>query len=429
MPETRTFYIFTLGCKINQYESQVLREAWQGQGLQEVQDPALAGNILVNSCAVTDRALQDLRKEVRRLHRLSPGAEIVLTGCAASGFFPELQDLPGVSRIVPQREKHLLDFRAAGHGSRGGDGPCSLQGITDFPRARPVLKVQDGCSSKCTYCIVPLARGDSRSRPWQEILQEALDLAGAGFKELVISGINLAQFRFPGGGGFWELVQGLDQELGSRLQDPPRLRLSSLDPGLLGPKALDTLGSSSLVCPHLHLSLQSASPRVLQNMGRQGYQARQVQEFLSSLKRIWPVYALGADVLLGFPGEKEQDFQQTLEFCRAQPLSYAHVFSYSPRPGTRAAGFQEQVSPREKKRRSHELRSLMQGKRLEFLQRLCSLAGLELVLEQTAPALGLCEYYVTCLLQGEREPEHLQARDRIQVQPREVQEEGVLVSL
>ncbi|MFW6177193.1 MAG: MiaB/RimO family radical SAM methylthiotransferase [Desulfohalobiaceae bacterium] len=423
MPETRTFYISTLGCKINQYESQVLREAWQGQGLQEVQDPALAGDILVNSCAVTDRALQDLRKEVRRLHRLSPGAAIVLTGCAASGFFPELQDLPGVSRIVPQKKKQLLDQRAAGHMPGGNNSPGFLGGITDFPRARPVLKVQDGCSSSCTYCIVPKARGGSRSRSWQDILQEALILAGAGFQELVISGINLAQFRLPGAGGFWELVRVLDQELGSRLDTPPRLRLSSLDPGLLGQRALDVLGSCRLICPHLHLSLQSASPKVLQNMGRIGYQARQVQEFLSSLRSVWPMYALGADLLLGFPGETEQDFLQTYEFCRTQSLSYAHVFTYSPRPGTKAAHFPDQVDQGQKKRRSQQLRTLMQAQRREFLGRLCSQPRLEVVLEQTSPALGLCEYYVTCLLQ--QEPDNLQARDRVFVQPVEVREGGV----
>ncbi|MGM0423457.1 MAG: MiaB/RimO family radical SAM methylthiotransferase [Thermodesulfobacteriota bacterium] len=425
MPEAGTFYVFTLGCKINQYESQALRESWQSQGLHEVQDPAGAQKILVNSCAVTDRAVQELRQAVRRLHRSSPRAEILLTGCAAFDFFPELQDLPGVIRVVPPREKHVLDPRSK---LEAGETKafCSLRGIRDFPRSRPVLKVQDGCSSKCTYCIVPLARGGSRSRPWQEILQEALALARAGFQELVLSGINLAQFRFPGGGGFWELVHRLDQELVRRLDRPPRLRLSSLDPGLLGDNALQVLDSCRLVCPHLHLSLQSASPKVLQNMGRWGYQAGQVQDFLSSLRNVWPVYALGADFLLGFPGEKEEDFLQTYEFCGTQPLSYAHVFTYSPRPGTQAAQFSDQVAQREKKRRSQEIRRLMQAKRQDFWQGISSLSRLEVVLEQNSPALGLCEYYVTCLLQ--EEPQDLEARDRILVQPVEVQEQGLLVS-
>jgi tRNA A37 methylthiotransferase MiaB len=273
-----------------------------------------------------------------------------------------------------------------------------------------------------------LARGRSRSRPWQEILQEALSLAEAGFQELVLSGINLAQFRFPGGAGFWELVHRLDQELVRSLQRPPRLRLSSLDPTLLGERALEILESCRLVCPHLHLSLQSASPRVLQKMGRRGYQAEQVQDFLFRLKGVWPVYALGADILLGFPGETEQDFEQTLEFCRSMPLSYAHVFTYSPRPGTQAAQFSEQVAQREKKRRSQELRRLMQAKRREFLKGLSNLSRLEVVLEQASPALGLCEYYLACLLQ-EQEPHCLQAKDRIQVQPVEVQEQGLLVSI
>lgn len=429
MPEVEKFYIFTLGCKINQYESQVLLEAWQRQGFKATDQPEQAEHILINSCAVTERAVQDLRRAVRRLNRASPGARIVLTGCAASGGCSDLGSLPGVSQIIPQQEKQRLMFF---QDSPAGPGPqarefCSLQGIADFPRARPVLKVQDGCSSNCSYCIVPITRGKSRSRPPGQILQEANDLVQAGFQELVLSGINLAQFRFAGKGGFWELLHWLDGQLFSRWGDRLRLRLSSLDPALLGPKALRVLDSCRLVCPHLHLSLQSASPRILQNMGRNNYSILQIQDFLASLVQVWPLYALGADILLGFPGETQEDFKRTMQFCQEQPLSYAHVFTYSPRPGTRAAKFPEQVPSKLKKMRSQELRLGLEAKKEVFWHVLSAKDKLEVVLEQTDPALGLCEYYVPCML---RDPHPLLAqKQKLWVKPVGYNANGILVSM
>ncbi len=429
MAEAEKFYIQTLGCKINQYESQVLREAWQSMGLQETDQPELAAHILINSCAVTERAVQDLRRTARRLYRTSPEARIVVTGCAAAGL--SLEDLSWIDKAVPQLEKaNLLNSRS--HTKTGTEQQKKfhpLQGITDFPRARPVLKVQDGCSSQCTYCIVPLTRGRSKSRSQDDILKEAHNLADAGFQELVLSGINLAQFKFehPWSGGFWDLVSWLDQTLSASRKNPPRLRLSSLDPGILDSQALEVLAASSLICPHLHLSLQSASPKILQAMGRKNCSMAHIQDFLNALTRIWPVFGLGADILLGFPGERQQDFEETLQFCSQQLFSYTHVFVYSPRPGTKAVQFSEQVPEKEKKRRSQIFRSRMEAQKRAFWERLSCKDNLEVVLEQTRPALGLCEYYVPCILKDK--PQGLGAKDRVRVEPTGWDAQGIQVKV
>jgi MiaB/RimO family radical SAM methylthiotransferase len=407
------FHIFTLGCKINQYESQALREAWIRAGWLEASGPGEAEAILINTCAVTERAVQDVRKAARRLHRENPSARIVITGCAAQRFPRELAQLEGVGSVVPQSRKTELVTGPPDPGLTGGSEELSPAppgrkypdlAITDFPRARPVLKVQDGCSQACTYCIVPLTRGPARSREPEEVLQEADRLARAGFRELVLSGINLGQY----GRGlercmdFWDLLGELDGYLAHRHGRRTRLRLSSLDPGLLTEKGLRALAGSSLVCPHLHLSLQSASPSVLRAMGRSHYHPEGIEEFLRRLRRIWPVFGLGADILVGFPGETQEDFLETERFCRRQPLTYGHVFTYSARPGTNAAIMKPRVPGRLKKERSRILRGLLAGKRAAFMRELTGLPEVTVVLEQAEPPLGLCEYYVLCHLEGGR---------------------------
>ncbi len=411
----QNFYIFTLGCKINQYESQAIRESWLGHaGLAEAETPDQADIFLINSCAVTDRAIQDLRKAVRRFHRIRPKAEIMVTGCAAKIFEDQIRDLPGVSAVPYQaRKPELCRLGPEQWPSLSASRPSSAQQdlfprafpdlhISAYPRARPILKIQDGCSQGCTYCIVPLTRGPARSRQPREILHEARVLLQSGYKELVISGINLAQYRDRSKGGmdFWDLIQWLDKNLQKDYQDGSRMRLSSLDPGLLSDRGLAVLQEAGLICPHLHLSIQSASPAVLRSMGRSHYTPEGLSEFIHRLKAFWPAFGLGADFLLGFPGETESNFQETLDFCRRQPFSYAHIFSYSPRPQTRAAAYPNRVDEQEKKQRSSKLRALMAEKRSGFLHSLLNVREMDIVLEQTDPNLGLNEYYALCCVQG-----------------------------
>ncbi len=439
MPESYRFYIFTIGCKINQYETQALRESWLRKGYEETSEPQNAHIILMNSCAVTEKAVQDLRKLTRRFYRNNPQSRIIITGCAAEFFKEQLMSLPGVVALVSQKKKGYLNNLCLKHVFDNKDIELVKQDsyqksnyqdffISDFPRARAVLKVQDGCSQACTYCIVPMARGPSRSRDFKDISEEADRLVRSGFQELVLSGINLNQYGedLEQDIDFWDLLHWLDKELYKKWKNSVRIRLSSLDPALLRAKGLKVLENCYLLCPHLHLSVQSASTKILQKMGRNHYDTKFIFDFLEKLRGIWPIYALGVDILLGFPGEMEEDFEQTYNFCQDIPLSYAHVFTYSPRPATKAAKMSGQVPEPKKKQRSKSLRELAAAKKQSFLRQISKLDSLQVILEQTNPCLGLCEYYVLCYLQEEFA--NLRKKNKIEATPVKQKPGGLLVN-
>ena len=399
MSDKRTFAIRTLGCRINQYESQALREAWLARGWTEA-GLERAELVLINSCAVTGRAVQALRALVRQARRSNPGAEIVIAGCAAQVLAGELASLPGVRLVVGQAYKAGLAFYPELGPALPGSAFPPLS-ISRFERARPVLKIQDGCSHGCSFCIVPLSRGPSRSRPVADILAEVRRLLTAGHREIVLGGINLRHFGrdLPGRPDLWDLLGMLDAELAPEWTGQARLRLSSLDPGQLGPKALDALAASPLACPHLHLSLQSLAPEVLKAMNRGHYGPEDVEGFLRELAGAWPVFGLGADLLAGFPGEGERHFEETLNAVARLPLTYAHVFPYSRRPGTRAADMPGQVAEAEKTRRTRLLRELAERKQAEFAGRLTSMERLSVALELAGKGkgrAGVCVYYAEC---------------------------------
>jgi MiaB/RimO family radical SAM methylthiotransferase len=309
----------------------------------------------------------------------------------------ELKQLPGVVRVVAQADKaQLLD------GPEGNvivpDKPRFAPfSITGYGRARAVVKVQDGCSHFCTYCIVPLTRGRSVSRDPAEVEAEIARLLGAGFREFILSGINLRHFGrdLPGKPDFWDLVARLEKSFAPEWAGRARLRISSVEPGQLTDKALAVLGASRLVCPQLHLSLQSGDPDVLRAMGRGHYSPQSAVEFMERLKAHWPVMGLGADLITGFPGETETQFGHTLELCRALPLTYGHVFPYSERPGTRAVMLPGAVDVPVRKERAARLRKLVGRKKAAFLKRLLDLPHLD-VLVQDERGRGVSQYYAAC---------------------------------
>ncbi|MDR2727146.1 MAG: MiaB/RimO family radical SAM methylthiotransferase [Deltaproteobacteria bacterium] len=383
------FFLATFGCKVNQYESQALREAWHTLGGREADDPADAAGIVINTCAVTARAASDARQAVRSLHRQAPDARIVLTGCSASLAGPQLAALPGVAAVIAQSDKERLlagpPFACSSPDVLSPTAPSvpnpdwpALR-IASYRRSRPVLKVQDGCSHGCAYCVVPLTRGPARSRAPEDVLAEAKRLLAAGYRELVLSGVNLLQYRMPGTDrlDFWDLLARLDAALTPQWQGRARLRLSSIDPAQLGPKARDTLAAAHLVCPHVHISLQSGSPAVLRRMGRSHYDPGAIPDALRDLSAIWPVFGLGADVLVGFPGESRAECRETLDLLHALPLSYAHVFPYSRRPGTAAADLPDLPGP-EKRARAALARTVAAAKQRNFLQSLLNVPELRL---------------------------------------------------
>lgn len=416
--KTWTFHIVTFGCKVNQYESQALREAWLAQGGLEVETPAAADVALVNSCAVTARGERDARNALYRLHRAAPQGKRILTGCSACLAGTSLQDPTCLDVLVPPRAKSLLmqgpwPLLAAPHIPLSSvTTPFGEQGfrISAFRRARPVLKVQDGCSHRCTYCIVPLMRGPAISRPLPEILREAQGLLQAGHGEIMISGINLHQYgrdmRQPEQskeqGDFWDLLEKLDSYLAPRWAGKARLRISSLEPSQLTPRGLDTLAACRMVCPHAHLSLQHGSPAILRRMGRGHCRPQRLIEAVQNLRKIWPTMGLGADILMGFPGESDDDVQTTLHVVRALGLTYAHVFPYSARPGTPAARFAEQIPHKERLARAATVRHAVHAQQKAFWHSLLDIPELTVALDARraagSEAKGVDAHYVPCRL-------------------------------
>lgn len=442
------FHLITFGCKVNQYETQVILEYWIGLGHVPVNDASQADLILVHSCAVTAKAVAELRRAVASLHRSAPEAGIVITGCAAQTFGPELRGLPGVAGVVGTQDQGRLLEGPESVLQNATDEPFPspvpkagmLAGVSDFRRARAQVKVQDGCSHGCTYCIVPLARGPGRSREPREVIEEVRRLLVAGFREISLIGVNLRLYGrdLQPRCDFWDLVLSLDHAFAPTWGQRARLRLSSLDPAMLGGKALDVISGSSLLCPHLHLSLQSASPTTLEAMGRGHYPLKTIQDFCSRLQRQLGVYALGADLLTGFPGEEDAHFQETLEFCSTLPLTYAHVFPFSPRPGTPAAERENQVPEGIRRERARQLRDLAGTRQQAFLHALAGRDAVTMVVEATAPHRGKCEYYVPCqLVQLSGTPEgassgetsgktrHLAHRELVRVHPVGAKVEGL----
>lgn len=392
------FWLTTLGCKINQYESESIRQSWLEKGFEPAVDDGSANVVVVNSCAVTASALRDLRQTIRGINRRNSGAKIIVTGCAAQVFADELAELPGVTDVIPQERKAelLAGPEKSGKPARSGERVFAPFHIEDYNRSRAVVKVQDGCSHRCTYCIVPITRGPSISRGMEDILDEIRRLLEAGFREMVISGINLSHFGrdIEGRPDFWNLMERIEQEFGQEWKGSARLRISSLEPGQLHERALEVFENSSLICPQLHLSLQSGDAAVLKRMGRGHYKPQDVLGFLDRLKAIWPVFGLGADILTGFPGETEEEFLNTLNFCRKLPLSYAHVFPYSLRPDTAAAKMPSHLPAKIKKERAAKLREVVAEKKDEFLNRLISMDSLRVLVQDGVT--GVCEFYTTC---------------------------------
>ena len=488
----RCFYLATLGCKVNQYENQALREAWAAAGFTESPHPDRAGLIVIHTCAVTANAVADARAMTRRLHKEAPDAAIYLMGCAAEACPAELAALPGVVRVVQRRDKTafitqgpqgpdlsphnpaesdlaaplplLAPLAGAAHNDIarpaqgiGPDAPLFPRlSISRYHRARPVVKLQDGCSHGCTYCIVPLTRGRSVSRPPEDILAEMTRLHEAGFAELILSGINLRQYGrdFPKTApirDFWTLLAWLEECLYPRLYPnmasnmtpditpnitpamttAARWRLSSLEPGQLNAAALDVLSRSRLIAPHLHISLQSGSPDVLKRMGRGHYQPETLPDFLNALRRHWPVMGLGADILMGFPGESEAEFAHTHAFIASLPLTYAHVFPFSPRPGTAAATMPGHLPRELAEERAAAIRALTTAKKDAFLRFLLTRPEhkLRMLLESRATGLGVSEYYASCRLPEADIPADAQAGQIIAVRPTALDEGKLLVSL
>ncbi|MDZ7640466.1 MAG: tRNA (N(6)-L-threonylcarbamoyladenosine(37)-C(2))-methylthiotransferase MtaB [Desulfurivibrio sp.] len=368
--------VTTLGCKVNQYESAAfLSELAERQGVEIVPFDQAADVYVINTCAVTARAGAQSRQLIRRAARCRQ-ARLVVTGCYAQVAPQEVLELVGnpLCIVGNAHKERVAEIAAAGrscdlemyHGEMADcrqAAPLLVKAATD--RCRAVLKVQDGCSQGCSYCIVPRARGRSRSVPPAQVLQQAEIFAAAGHREAVLTGIHLGHYGrdlTPSG----SLLSLLEQLLARDL--PLRYRLSSLESTEVGGALLALLAADSRLRPHLHIPLQSGDDRILRAMNRPYGRA----DFAAVIERCaatLPEAAIGVDVMTGFPGEDEAAFQQTYDLLAALPVSYLHVFPYSQRAGTPAARFSEQVPGPVRDRRAARLRELGQRKKADFYQR------------------------------------------------------------
>jgi len=366
--------ITTLGCKINQYDSAVIQSRLEDKhsfvGFDEV-----AECYVINTCTVTDRADWEARQLVRRAKRRNPAAKVLVTGCYAQVNSQEVAEVPGVDFVIGlNRLDDLLRFVESV--PTGGEPRIA---VSDVKRERGVpvlgtralpghtrafLKIQEGCNYSCTYCIIPTARGLSRSVTPSEVMEQVRRLAGAGYKEIVLTGIHL-------GGYGQDLNPKIDlAALVERIADSgliSRLRLSSLDPREVPDRLLDLIAAAKTICPHLHICAQAGEDTILKQM-RRNYDTAYYRELLSKTRERLPEAALGSDIISGFPGESDEQFESSLAYFASLPLTYFHVFPYSQRRGTAASIFPHPVPIVSKKLRAQRMRQLGAEKKEQFCQ-------------------------------------------------------------
>lgn len=370
-------FIHNFGCRVNQAEAFDWSDHLAEAGISVDKDWRKSEVVVVNSCALTARAEADVRQFIRRLQRESPQAKVIITGCLAEKSPEEFKKYPNVALIVPNSDKNnLLEelFKLTGK---------KAEPVEKRPyRSRALIKVQDGCDSHCTFCIIPSLRGRSRSVAIEEVVHQVKKAVNQGYNEVVLAGIHLCAYGqdLSPRSSLLELLQTLVQIPGLKL-----LRLSSLDPRLLPAELLEFLVSEKKICPHFHLSLQHASVEVLKKMGRKSRPEEYLQ-ILEFLRNGRPEASLGADIIVGFPGEEEADYQFLREFLASSPLTYFHVFSFSPREGTPAAHWL-QVEEKIKKKRSEELRKLSREKNLAFKKKFLGQVLPAIVVKKTGPQI------------------------------------------
>jgi threonylcarbamoyladenosine tRNA methylthiotransferase MtaB len=387
-----TFFIQNFGCRATQADASAICHDLLSRGYRAVESDASADIVVLNTCTVTAAADAEARESIRRIHRQNPAARIVATGCYAQRAPEELAALPGVSWVVGNSHQHSIASLAAGSAdfvplsAVSGDAPASSRILREEmsahvpplasphhfddlrdnvfadARTRPTLKIQDGCNHRCAYCIIPVVRGRSRSMQPTTVLAEIHRLVETGAQEIVLSGIDLGSYGrdLTPRVSLQALVRRIIDET-----DLPSLRLSSIEPIDVIQDFIALVASEPRIAPHFHMPLQSGSDRILRAMHR-WYRAPHYARRVELIRETLPHAAIGADVIVGFPGETADDHAATMIFISALPLSYLHVFSFSPRPGTEATNLVGAVPAHAIHERARQLRALAQKKSREF---------------------------------------------------------------
>jgi threonylcarbamoyladenosine tRNA methylthiotransferase MtaB len=419
-----SFYVENFGCRATQADGASIERQFRERGLRRASAPAQAEIVVLNTCTVTAAADQDARAAIRRIHRQNPGCQIVVTGCYAQRAPDEIAAIPGVSQVIGNSHKHQLAEIAKsvaresterlsweGHGlSRAisREKPPALAAdllnfvpiktltsqdrssifVSDIfahtellaapvfdasnERTRPNLKVQDGCDNRCSFCVIPYVRGHSRSLPLARILEEVNALVSAGYREVVISGINLGRWGHDLGRNMWggrprpprfeDLIRAILDE--TNLE---KLRISSVEPMDWSDELIRLQAESPRIAKHAHVPMQSGSDAVLRRMHRK-YRPWHYREKIEKIHAVMPTAAIGADVMVGFPGETDTEFNETVQVIESLPFTYLHVFTYSARPGTPAAAMRDQVPVHQARKRNRILREIAAEKKLAFMR-------------------------------------------------------------
>ncbi|MDR9449310.1 MAG: tRNA (N(6)-L-threonylcarbamoyladenosine(37)-C(2))-methylthiotransferase MtaB [Psychroflexus sp.] len=373
----KTVAFYTLGCKLNFSETSTIARDFESKDFKRVEFSEAADIYVVNTCSVTDNADKKFKSVVNRALKKNPDAFVIAVGCYAQLQPEEIADIQGVDLVLGATEKfnvtqYLGDLVKS---EKGEVHSCEIQDADFYEsayaigdRTRAFLKVQDGCDYKCTYCTIPLARGISRSDALENVLQNAKDIADQDIKEIVLTGVNIGDYGKGEFGNkkhehtFLDLVKHLDAVDGIE-----RLRISSIEPNLLKDETIAFVASSRSFVPHFHIPLQSGSDRLLKKMRRR-YLTKLYTDRVFAIKEAMPQACIGVDVIVGFPGETEEDFLTTYNYLNELPISYLHVFTYSERPNTPAAEMADQVPMNIRKKRSKLLRGLSAKKRRAFYE-------------------------------------------------------------
>jgi threonylcarbamoyladenosine tRNA methylthiotransferase MtaB len=362
----------TLGCKLNFAETSTIARSFPSDRYERVSPDSDADIFVINTCSVTDTADRKCRQAIRSIISRNPDSFIAVIGCYAQLRPEEASSIEGVDLVLGTYEKFDIASYAENLGRMKAPEvhSCELADTGGFiaswsagDRTRSFLKIQDGCDYRCSYCTVPLARGRSRNPHISEIAEEARKIAESGVKEIVLTGVNVGDFGKSTGESLYDLLCALVD-----INDLNRLRLSSIEPDLLTDEIIDLVAREPVLMPHFHMPLQSGSDRILSLMRRR-YRREVFRDRVMRIAERIPDTGIGADVITGFPGETDDDFQDTLHFLEELPLSYLHVFAFSPRPGTPAALMPEAVTKAEKERRSRQLIRLSQSRRMIFMRK------------------------------------------------------------
>lgn len=401
----RRFSILTVGCKTNQFESSSIARQLLDAGFQQVLPDQEADIYIINSCTVTARADADTRKLVRRCASRNSSAAIVLTGCFAQVAPDEALSLPGVTFVAGNDEKRLL-ARIISSGFRPPPD-TETQGLLPLEihteRTRAILRIQTGCDSFCSYCIVPHARGRSRSVDPAEILDGIRTLSGS-YEEVILTGIHIGTYGqdLPEPVSLADLLQEIDREAPAC-----RIRLGSIEPLEFDDRLIGIISSSRRILPHLHIPVQSGSESILSLMNR-SYRPGDVSSLFGLLKSRIPDLTIGIDLIVGFPGETDELFAETLSFLEALPFDYAHVFPFSPRTGTPAATMPHQVHPSSIRERSSRVRALASRKKEAWLNGWIGRSDTVLILDRLPDGRmsGITPSYVSVVLEPGTGGEH-----------------------